>query len=164
MYRVQFLRFLVLSGLVATAACSSPEAAPSTVVSDSADVTLVTNSDGTLPSARLVEQIRIGAIDGDPAYLFDRVVSVSVGPRGHIVVVNGGSATVRVFEPDGTFSHEFGGRGGGPGEAIICSREIWSGTPSFSLEGAPAHRGPSSSPWLETSFTPGRSIPRIGAF
>jgi hypothetical protein len=60
--------------------------------------------------------IEIGEYDGDPNYLFQRIVAVSLLPDGGVVVADRGSATVRVFDADGVFRAEFGGLGEGPGE------------------------------------------------
>lgn len=60
--------------------------------------------------------LRIGAQDGDPAYLFDRIAAVRMLPSGGLVVADGGSATVRVYDASGAHMASMGRRGQGPGE------------------------------------------------
>jgi hypothetical protein len=60
--------------------------------------------------------LRIGAQDGDPAYLFDRIAAVRLLPNGDLAVADGGSATVRVYDASGAHMATMGRRGQGPGE------------------------------------------------
>ncbi|MEQ9400207.1 MAG: hypothetical protein RJQ04_13680 [Longimicrobiales bacterium] len=60
--------------------------------------------------------LTIGAIEGDSAYLFERIASAHFAGDGRIVVADGGLSVVRVFGPDGRFLHQFGRLGDGPGE------------------------------------------------
>ena len=98
-------------------ACSSTERPVGAVVSDSAGVEIVINPPGELPELVLEEDLRIGQIEGDERYLFDQIRSIAVSEGDSILVVNGGSATVRLYAPNGAFVREFGSKGGGPGEA-----------------------------------------------
>ena len=65
--------------------------------------------------------VTIGEMDGDPAYIFARVVGVRLLPDGCIVVGDGSSGTLRVYGPDGRYEREMGGRGQGPGEFTYLS-------------------------------------------
>jgi hypothetical protein len=67
----------------------------------------------TLPLKR---DLDIGAAEGEPAYEFSRITSIAVGKDGTIYVVNGASASIRAFTPQGKFLRELGRRGNGPGE------------------------------------------------
>jgi hypothetical protein len=62
------------------------------------------------------EELRIGtALSGGPE-AFGVVSGLEVGGEGRIYVSDGYNNEIRVFEPDGAFSHSFGKRGEGPGE------------------------------------------------
>ena len=74
-------------------------------------------ADSELPQWRLdsVPRVAIGVLDGDPAYQLDDVRgSVLHGDR--IVVANGGSRDLRVFDLGGRHIASGGRQGGGPGE------------------------------------------------
>ena len=58
----------------------------------------------------------IGVVEGDPAYLLDRVGDVARGPDGRIAVADGGSEQVRLYDFEGRFIRAVGGVGDGPGE------------------------------------------------
>ena len=60
--------------------------------------------------------VDIGTADGDPQYLFSRVVLGRMMPEGSFVVVNYGTRTLRAYSASGRFMWEAGGEGGGPGE------------------------------------------------
>lgn len=77
------------------------------------------NTEPSLPSVWSVEsqpQATIGQLSGDAPYLFSRMGPAVLLPDGRIVVSDNGDPVIRVFRPDGSFDHEFGGRGEGPGE------------------------------------------------
>ena len=112
--------------LVATAACgdrsAGEDASPlEAVVRDSGQVRLIENPRppngsrlgwdiGTAPT------VTIGELEGSEPYLLDRVRDALVLPDGRIVVVNGGSDDLRVFDASGNHVVTWGGRGEGPGE------------------------------------------------
>jgi hypothetical protein len=58
----------------------------------------------------------IGVADGDPALLFSRVAGVLELESGEIVVADGGSGEIRVFDESGRHKRTFGATGEGPGE------------------------------------------------
>jgi len=58
----------------------------------------------------------VGQLEGNPNYLFDRVVGAMQLPNGMIVVANGGTNQLRFYSPDGTLIKSQGGEGQGPGE------------------------------------------------
>ncbi len=60
--------------------------------------------------------LSIGQREGEEPFQFFGVVGALRLEDGKIVVLNGGSNTVRVFAADGSFWSEFGGSGDGPGE------------------------------------------------
>jgi hypothetical protein len=60
--------------------------------------------------------LRIGVVEGEDAYQFHGVSGVAVDPEGMLYVANGQSATIRIFDAEGRFLREMGGKGSGPGE------------------------------------------------
>jgi hypothetical protein len=90
---------------------------PAVATRDSAGIRIVVN-DGATDSARVLAEpeLRIGIAMGDPAYEFHRIGPIAVNGPGEIFVGDGGSATIRVYDPGGTFVRQFGGGGRGPGE------------------------------------------------
>ena len=108
--------------LLPLAACAASDAGGDgrrVEVTDSAGVQIVLNRGGGHHSGALpiTEELRLGAVDGGPEeLLFSKVRDVLIDEDGRMFVGNGGTATVRLFDADGTFLREFGGRGGGPSE------------------------------------------------
>ena len=118
------LRYLVLivAATNAAAACAGDAGAARVAfsVSDSAGVLLVRN-DGdpaAMDSAAVepVEILRIGVVDGAPEYQFDQLAAIHATDDGRIFAINGGTRTIRVYDVQGRFLREFGGKGGGPHE------------------------------------------------
>lgn len=64
----------------------------------------------------LVEELRIGALDGPPEITFGGIASLAVDPAGRIHVVDAQAKTVRVFAPNGAYLRSIGREGQGPGE------------------------------------------------
>ena len=60
--------------------------------------------------------LRIGELEGAPAYQFDRVGSALRLTDGRIVVANAGSQELRFYDASGAHLRSAGGEGGGPGE------------------------------------------------
>lgn len=91
---------------------------------DSAGVVIVENS---VPEPRpldVQEVRRIGLVEGPEAYMLAQVTGVAVSRSDTVFVGNNLSGTVRVFDPDGTFIREFGGRGQGPTE-VSGIDDVW---------------------------------------
>ncbi len=65
---------------------------------------------------RLVEELRIGTIEGNGPDLFGAIGSLEVGPAGRIFVLESQAKEIRVFDPDGHHVRTIGREGGGPGE------------------------------------------------
>ena len=91
------------------------------VVHDSAGITIVENGQPA-PDSRLPWQfgaqpsLSIGSVDSGEADELYRVRDATRLADGRIVIANGGSNDIRVFNPDGSHSGTWGGRGEGPGE------------------------------------------------
>lgn len=65
---------------------------------------------------RLVEELRLGRVDGTGPEVFGDVHDVAVDEKGHIYVMDGGSKEVRVFDPEGRHLRSMARDGEGPGE------------------------------------------------
>jgi hypothetical protein len=70
---------------------------------------------------RLEEDLRLGEAVGGGPEQFSRIRSIASDSRGRIYVPDGAAQEIRVFQPDGTFSHTIGRRGEGPGEFMWAS-------------------------------------------
>ncbi|MFW6202351.1 MAG: 6-bladed beta-propeller [Gemmatimonadota bacterium] len=72
---------------------------------------------------RLEEDLRLGtaAATGSEPEQFGSIRSVAADSRGWIYVLEGMAQEIRVFRPDGSFSHTIGRRGEGPGEFTFAS-------------------------------------------
>lgn len=79
-------------------------------------------------SVSAVPTTSIGDVEGDSAYLFQRIVDARITPAGRIIVADGGLLVVREYDRDGNFVAQLGGRGDGPGE-FQSVRGIWTVPP-----------------------------------
>ncbi len=113
---------ILLTGLVLLPACQ--DAAPSSqevTVRDSAGVQIVEHA-GDPRSAPIRWRtaaepvLRVGAIEGDEAYLMDGIIDLALLDDGSFVVANRGDQSLRWFDAMGQFMFERGGPGEGPGE------------------------------------------------
>jgi hypothetical protein len=78
-----------------------------------------------VPTLTLVEETRIGAIDGPTA--LTEIVDLAVGADGRIYVAQWNVAEVVVFDRAGRMNARIGRSGAGPGEFRSPSRLGWSG-------------------------------------
>jgi len=81
---------------------------------------------------RVVEDLRIGTVEGEGPDLFGEVQALEVDPQGRIWVLEGQSQELRVFDRDGRHVRTIGRKGGGPGEfsqpigiAWSAQGELW---------------------------------------
>ncbi len=79
-------------------------------------VVLSTNPPVWGTSVRLIEELRIGVLDGDPDYEIGRIGDVAIGARGEIIVADDATPALRVYDSTGVFVRIIGGNGEGPGE------------------------------------------------
>jgi len=113
---------LLLVSAACTGAAPDGSDALDVTVRDSAGVRIVESHlpDGLASTyAELGEpDLEIGVVDGDPAYAFTRVVAARALPDvdGEILVVEGQSQELRIFDASGAHLRTFGGAGDGPGE------------------------------------------------
>ena len=68
------------------------------------------------PATRLVEELRIGALEGDEAYTFGPVNAIAIGKAGEIIVAEYRPARLRMYGANGRLIRTIGGVGSGPGE------------------------------------------------
>lgn len=107
--------------LFSVAACSGSEATAGRFeVTDSAGLVLVRNpgevdwTDRSPPT--LVEDVRIGSVDGPPETQFGRITGLDIDVEGNIYVLDRQTSNVRVFDTLGTYLFTMGREGQGPGE------------------------------------------------
>lgn len=93
------------------------------VVTDSAGVRIVTNvapawsgSPGEAWTLSPKPILEIGVLEGDPAFMFSQLRSPRRLSDGSIVVLDGGSSEIRMFDAEGRHLRTFGRKGQGPGE------------------------------------------------
>ena len=101
-------------------ACGGGEARWAGTITDSAGVTIVSNTDiGVwVPGEEwtLEEELRIGALEGDPEYQIGQVGSLALDSKGRIHVLDTQAQHIQVYSSDGIYEQTIGSRGGGPGE------------------------------------------------
>jgi len=89
-------------------------------VRDSAGVTIVSNpAEGMWTEASrwtVREDLKIGAVEGDPEYHFGEVGGIAVDSRGRIFVLDAQARRIQVFSPEGEYERTAGRPGNGPGE------------------------------------------------
>ena len=81
-------------------------------------------SDGQRWSMGTEPTLRIGTVAGDPDYIFERVRGATRMDDGTIVVLEGGTNELRLFDSSGRFVRNLGGTGEGPGEFLFLT-EMW---------------------------------------
>jgi len=67
---------------------------------------------------RVVEELRLGSLDGPEESSFGYVDAIAVAPDGTLYVADVQVPAVRVFDPAGTYLGDLGRKGEGPGEYI----------------------------------------------
>lgn len=114
---------LALAGGVAVSACNGTQQQPVHQDASRDEAVGVVHVDNPVDGVwterttwRLVEDLRIGKLDGEGPEVFGRVAALDVDSAGRIYVFDGYSGDLRVFGPDGRFLWSFGRRGTGPGE------------------------------------------------
>jgi hypothetical protein len=112
-----------LAGLAAAAACGSAAGAGEwggTMDTLPGGQVVVTNpAEGVWRSGggwRVVEELRIGAMDGIGPEVLGRIDVLAEDVGGRIWALEGQEQVFKVFGPDGEFIRPVGRRGGGPGE------------------------------------------------
>jgi hypothetical protein len=81
------------------------------------DTTIVTTSGGSVWSqAQLVEDLRIGVLEGPDELTFGRVDEIAPDASGGVYVFDGLTPALRYYDASGNYVRTLGGRGSGPGE------------------------------------------------
>lgn len=113
---------LLVLAMVCSACGSEGEIVSTSSVADSAGVEIVSNGpDGTLGALTVSETLRLGVLEGEGPEQFSQIYSVALNAEGQLFVGDNGSGTVRVFDANGRFVTELGGRGQGPGEVSMVN-------------------------------------------
>ena len=104
-----------------TAACAGGEDEPDAPVVERTtvgDTTIVRTVSGSVwgDTARLVEEVRIGALEGPEEVTFGRVGQIVPAPDGGVDIFDSQAIAMRRYDSAGTFVKKIGGRGQGPGE------------------------------------------------
>jgi hypothetical protein len=111
---------VIAAAIVGLAGCLSGEGDGSAVVERRTvgDTTIVRTVSGSVwgDTALLVEELRIGALDGRPELEFAWVYGLAVGADGSMHVHEGQTGAVRTFDSSGAFIRAIGRPGDGPGE------------------------------------------------
>lgn len=93
---------MILSAFVA--GCGGAESRWAGTISDSAGVTIVSNTDVGIWAPgeewRLGEEVRIGAVEGPPEHQFGEVQEIAVDSRGRIFVLDGQAQHIQVYSPE----------------------------------------------------------------
>jgi hypothetical protein len=104
------------------AACSGGGGEWGGSVADSAGITMVANgADGMWGVGQgwtVEEELKIGAIEGDPEYQFGQVGGIAVDSEGNIYVMDVQAQNLKAYDPEGNYVQTIGQRGGGPGEFL----------------------------------------------
>ena len=114
---------------VAALACEQGRQSPPfllTQTRDSAGIRIIDNPqppEGSRLPWRIGPEpiVSIGAVDGEEPYLLDWAMDATRLSDGRIVILNGGTNELRVFDETGVHLESWGGRGEGPGEF----RSLW---------------------------------------
>lgn len=113
--------FLPIAALLALAACTDPSPSAKSMVRDSAGTRIVENPDSAWQdegrwTVRAAPALAIGVEDGEAAYRFDGIAGAVRLGDGRIVVADGGTRQVRIFDAAGRHLTTSGREGAGPGE------------------------------------------------
>lgn len=114
-------RSVALAACLLLAACGGESASTGFVVDTLPGGRVVASNTGTGAWKNgegwtLVEELRIGAADGEGPDMFSGIQALQADPLGRVWVADQGTREIRVFGTDGRHVRTFGRKGGGPGE------------------------------------------------
>lgn len=108
------------AGALVASACAMETADRGSLQSDRevrGDTVVVTIAHGSVwSSTSLVEEIRIGALDGQDEYIFGRIGGLVPDGTGGVYVFDGLAPALRQYDAQGRYVRTLGGDGSGPGE------------------------------------------------
>ena len=111
---------LAVLSVILAAACIDEDSHWTGTITDSANVTIVSNTNVGIwaPGEEwtLEEEIRIGTAEGDPDYELGDIQGIGVDSRERIFVFDGQAQHIQVYSPEGVYQQTIGRRGEGPGE------------------------------------------------
>jgi hypothetical protein len=64
----------------------------------------------------LLEELYVAGDDEENGLIFGRIADVAVDSRDRMLILDGDSSCVKVYDPDSMIVHTIGGKGAGPGE------------------------------------------------
>lgn len=67
---------------------------------------------------RVVEDLRIGQLDGPDEYMFGDIADIAIAPDGSIYVADRQLVSIRLYDPNGAYVRDVGHQGEGPGEYL----------------------------------------------
>ncbi len=118
--RSRLCRMWLCGALAPLAACGDNGEPPSSAmqVVDSAGIRIVTHAatDRVYATVAAEPVFSLGLLDGPAEFLFGRIASVAIGPAGTLIVADGQSNEIRLFDAEGNHLRTLGGPGEGPGE------------------------------------------------
>ncbi len=110
----------LLGALAPLAACGDNGEPPprAAQVTDSAGIQVVTSLHNSAIYATVAPEpvLSVGVLEGPDELMFGRVASAALDGAGNLVVADGQSNEIRVFDRGGNHLRTFGGAGEGPGE------------------------------------------------
>ena len=112
----------ILLIIAAIGGCTiADDSAESLDTSDVAGFAIVNNGDAAWASdeawtVSVERRLSLGALDGPEQYQLFNVRNAALQSDGDIVLIDGGTREVRLFDRDGAYVKTLGGRGSGPGE------------------------------------------------
>jgi len=117
----------LVAGTALVAGCAAPDVRGRVTLRDSAGVTIVQSNGPAWDDAKRWQVsaeplLEIGAPGTSPEQQFQRVDGAWRLPDGRIVVADGGTSTIRMFDPGGTPLWSVGRPGDGPGEYRLIER------------------------------------------
>ncbi len=121
-----------LLAVLAAIGCAGGELTEWTgTVTDSAGVSIVSNpAEGIWTASTqwtLNEEVRIGALEGEPEYQFGQVGFIAVDSKARMFVLDAQAQHIRVFTPEGKYEQTIGRPGGGPGELGASAMTLFMG-------------------------------------
>ena len=113
--------FRVAALAVVLMSCGRYAGSGPVLVRDSAGIRIIENAapewrEGTGWTVEPEPWLDMGSADGDSAFLFSRIAGIEELETGEVVVADGGSSQIRVFDTAGRHLRSFGRKGEGPGE------------------------------------------------